>query len=116
VNANDYQKLAMRTDGTAEGQTVLLDASMWRLLNATLGLAGEAGEIADHLKKHLFHGHPLDTAKLSKEVGDQQWYVAQAADALGKLLGEIQQENVEKLRRRYPEGFSAEASLNRTAE
>lgn len=106
MDANDYQRLALRTEAPGRAQAE-------RLLNAALGLAGEAGECADLLKKARFHGHPLDEAALRNELGDVLWYVALACDALGLGLGDVMAENIEKLRRRYPEGFSAERSLNR---
>lgn len=104
---DDYQQLAARTMGhrTPDDQ----------LANMALGIAGEGGEVADTVKKHLFHAHPLDTAALAKELGDCLWYVAGAATALGLSLDEIAAGNIEKLRRRYPEGFSSERSLNREA-
>ena len=106
MTLDDYQRLAARTMGprTREEQ----------LANVALGLAGEAGEVADILKKHLFHAHALDTDALAKELGDCLWYLEGAATALGLSLGDIAAGNVDKLRRRYPEGFSAERSINRT--
>lgn len=106
MELNVYQELAARTlggDRTHEQQ----------LANAALGLAGEAGEVADMLKKHLFHSHPLDDDALVKELGDCLWYVAAMATVLGLEMEEIGARNIEKLRRRYPEGFSIERSLNR---
>jgi NTP pyrophosphatase (non-canonical NTP hydrolase) len=85
-----------------------------RLLNAALGLAGEAGEVADMIKKWRFHGHDLDAAKLQKELGDIQWYLALASDAMGMSLRGVMQQNLMKLRARYPEGFDPERSRNRT--
>ena len=109
MTLNDYQALAARTlgrDRTHEQQ----------LGNAALGLAGEAGEVADTIKKHLFHQHPLDRDAMVKELGDCLWYVAAMATVLGIELDEIGDRNIEKLRRRYPEGFSFERSLNRVPE
>ena len=106
MDLNEYQELAARTlgrDRTHEQQ----------LANAALGLAGEAGEVADTLKKHLFHAHPLDRDGMVKELGDCLWYVAAMATVLGVEMEEIGARNIDKLRRRYPEGFSAERSLNR---
>jgi NTP pyrophosphatase (non-canonical NTP hydrolase) len=105
MTLDEYQSLAARTMGprTREQQ----------LANAALGLAGEAGEVADMMKKHLFHAHPLDEDALVKELGDCLWYVAGMATALGLSLDEIGARNIEKLRRRYPDGFSVERSLNR---
>ena len=84
------------------------------LTNMCMGLAGESGELIDHIKKVCFHGHELDKAYISKELGDILWYVAGLATALKIDLDDVAQANVDKLKARYPEGFSQEASLNRT--
>lgn len=106
MELNEYHKLAMRT---ANRELPWLE----RYTNAALGLAGEAGEVCDHLKKHVHHGHPFDREAAKKELGDLLWYVTQGADALGCTLEEIAQGNIDKLRRRYPDGFSSEASMAR---
>lgn len=85
-----------------------------RLLSGALGLCGEAGEVAEQLKKHLFHGHAMDSAQLSNELGDVLWYWVFLCDTLGLSIEEVVAGNVEKLRRRYPEGFSTEQSINRS--
>ncbi len=81
-----------------------------------LGVAGEAGEVADLIKKHVGHGHQLDKDKLVKELGDVLYYVATLADAVGVPLSEVAAKNIAKLRVRYPDGFSTERSLNRLDE
>lgn len=78
-----------------------------------LGVAGEAGEVADLVKKHVGHGHDLPTEKLVDELGDVLWYLTVLANALGVSLEAVAARNVAKLRRRYPDGFSSEASLAR---
>lgn len=83
------------------------------LLNAVMGLCGEAGEAIDLVKKQRFQGHPLDRDALIKELGDAAWYLAEAAQGLGVLLEEILRRNLDKLRRRYPAGFSVEGSMRR---
>lgn len=105
---NEYQLEALRT---ASGMNKELP--MW--VNGALGLAGESGEVADIVKKHLFHGHPLDTAHLVKELGDIAWYLAVTAYELGYDLESILQMNIDKLRQRYPDGFDPERSMHREA-
>jgi NTP pyrophosphatase (non-canonical NTP hydrolase) len=76
-----------------------------RLLLCAVGLAGEAGEVADHIKKHVWHGKPLDVDHLVKECGDVFWYLDRLLMLLGVSLEECMQRNVDKLVERYPEGF-----------
>ena len=106
MNMNDYQLSAMRT---ANG----MDKRYPMILNGVLGLNGESGECADIVKKHLAHGHELDREALTKELGDVAWYLAEAATALDLPLEDILQRNIEKLKKRYPEGFSCERSRTR---
>ncbi len=105
MNPNEYQKLALRTANK--------DPEYPRIINGVLGLAGEAGECADIVKKHLFQGHELNKEKLLDEIGDVLWYCAYSADALGLQLEDIMQHNIDKLAKRYPEGFAADKSINR---
>ncbi len=108
MTPNEYQKECLRTEPPAakiSGTT--------RLENGLMGLNGEAGEAIDILKKFLFQGHDLDKVHLAKELGDVAWYLAITADALGYSLEEIFEMNAEKLRVRYPDGFSEEFSRNR---
>lgn len=101
-----YQNLAMRTSALHRTSKAKLD-------NAILGLCGESGELANYWKKHLYHGHELDPTKVIEELGDILWYIAQATDALGYPMRIVARNNIEKLEKRYPEGFSSERSINR---
>jgi NTP pyrophosphatase (non-canonical NTP hydrolase) len=106
LTLSEYQSLAGRTAGAGgNGER--------RLIVAALGLAGEAGEFANLVKKLSAHGHPITAEELADELGDVLWYLAEAASATGMDLGSIAQQNVEKLRRRYPDGFSQERSIQR---
>lgn len=107
MDAREYQQQAMRTASTNMND---YDA----LTVAALGLCGEAGEFADTIKKWRYHGHELDRQELVKELGDVLWYVARACEALDVDMGVVMQANIAKLWRRYPDGFSAERSINRT--
>jgi NTP pyrophosphatase (non-canonical NTP hydrolase) len=81
-----------------------------------MGLCGESGEAIDIVKKHLHQGHELDRDKLLKELGDIAWYLAEAATALDMDLETVLERNIEKLRARYPEGFSPERSIHRSTQ
>lgn len=87
-----------------------------RLASAGLGIAGEAGEVSDIIKKVLYQGHPLDRNKISEELGDVMWYLTQIASTLGISLRSVLEQNVAKRKARYPDGFSIEASKNRKEE
>jgi NTP pyrophosphatase (non-canonical NTP hydrolase) len=76
----------------------------------------EAGELYGKVKKVVYHGHPLDDAmraKMIEEAGDVLWYLDRAMDRIGVKLEDVAARNIEKLRRRYPDGFTKEASRNR---
>ncbi|MEI7479827.1 MAG: nucleoside triphosphate pyrophosphohydrolase family protein, partial [Actinomycetes bacterium] len=78
-----------------------------------MGLAGETGELIDLLKKWIGHGHELNLNEVEKELGDILWYVAEIATTLDLRLYEIAEKNEDKLKERYPEGFSVEDSVKR---
>lgn len=102
---NDYQIATGRTDNHTEKERAIT--------NLALGIAGEAGEIVDIVKKVIYHGHPMDSDKMRDELGDQMWYIARMAAWFGLTLEEVAQGNVDKLMRRYPDGFDKDKSINR---
>ena len=106
MTVNEYQKLAMTTLNPALSENDIL-------INGVMGLCGESGEAIDIVKKWFAHGHELDREKLIKEIGDVAWYVAEIAHALGVTLEEVLERNINKLKERYPEGFTTADSLNR---
>lgn len=83
------------------------------MLHLLCGLTGEAGEVADLIKKHFGHGHELDLTKVKKELGDVLWYLSQLAEQFGLSMDDVGEANIAKLKARYPDGFSEEASKNR---
>jgi len=103
---DEYQTLALRTAANTANDRLLL--------NGVMGLCGEAGECIDILKKHTFQGHELDRDKLVDEMGDCLWYLATLAQGLDVALSDVARHNVEKLQKRYPEGFETARSVNRT--
>lgn len=87
------------------------------ILNASLGLSGEVGEVNDIIKKYMYHGHKLDDdtkEKIILELGDVCWYVALMAWAIDRTKFEdVLNKNIAKLEKRYHGEFSTEKSINR---
>lgn len=109
MTINEYQKLAMTTlNPKLDKKDVLI--------NGVMGLCGESGEAIDLVKKHLAQGHELDREHLIKELGDVAWYLAETATALDVTLEEVLSKNIEKLKKRYPQGFEVEKSVGRVKE
>lgn len=106
MTPNEYQRAAMRTA-----------PPKLNLAEAALGMATEASEAADVIKKHLFQGHPLDAEKLKKEMGDALWYMAYVCHIIDGLdLESVMKDNIAKLYARFPNGFTPEASMARVDE
>jgi NTP pyrophosphatase (non-canonical NTP hydrolase) len=99
MDLSEYQRESRRT---AE-----YPREAW-LAYPALGLAGEAGEVAEHAKKAIRDdaGKVSDErrAAMSKELGDVLWYIAQLATELDLDLGEIAAQNLEKLFSRQQRG------------
>ena len=106
MTVNEYQKLAMTTLNKELDKKDIL-------INGVMGLCGESGEAIDIVKKHLAQGHELDREHLIKELGDIAWYIAETATALDVELEDVLTQNIEKLKKRYPEGFCTENSIHR---
>ena len=92
MRSQEYRKLCRRTAGNFDKEKHLTMLGM--------GIAGEAGEITDTLKKVIFQGHDLDVEKLTEEVS----------------TSEVYKKNVEKIKRRHPNGFDPERSQNREGD
>ena len=98
MSFNDYQQLATRTANQGPDK-------LGQLCNWALGLAGESGEVVELIKKHVYHGKPLNQEDLKKELGDLIWYIANMAYTAGINFQDIADANIQKLKARYPEGF-----------
>ena len=98
MTINEYQELAMRTANTDDKEKLLI--------NGALGLCGESGEVADIIKKWQFQGHKLDLRDIKNELGDILWYVAIMAKGINSDLESIMEGNIDKLTKRYPDGFT----------
>ncbi|PGH81071.1 nucleotide pyrophosphohydrolase [Bacillus thuringiensis] len=117
VSLDEYQEATLRTWN-------MRNDFGFRVSNAALGLTGEAGEVADLVKKAIYHGHGFDPShcpgeedgnvhKLVLELGDIMYYVGIMAHEMGYTLQDIAEMNIAKLAKRYPDGFSRKASQTR---
>lgn len=105
LTMSQYQKLAMRTCNITKNPDD-------KLFHAVFGLNAEAGEVAGLFQKS-YQGHDIDIVHMKKELGDTLWMLAEACDAIGTTLNEVAIMNIEKLRKRFPDGFDPKRSLNR---
>ncbi len=122
---DDYAKFVDHTTSMESKDYVALVDRLWaiedtanlpRLLTAVIGMQSETGEFAEIVKKCVFQGKELDESvkfHLKRELGDIIWYWAQGVMSLGFTPSEIIEENINKLEKRYPNGFEAIRSENR---
>lgn len=109
MRLNQYQRDAARTADLTKKKPL-------RAMIAGLGLAGETGEVVEHIKKWVGHGHELDVEKVTKELGDVLWYVAELASILDVHLEDVARANIRKLEDRYPKGFNPIDSIMRSED
>lgn len=107
----NYQKEAART--LIDGPGFEISNKDMMVIWAGFGLAGEAGEVVELIKKGIFHRHGLDREKVKKELGDCLWYIAAICTKLDLDLTEVMEDNIAKLKLRYPDGFSSNDSIIR---
>jgi NTP pyrophosphatase (non-canonical NTP hydrolase) len=109
MDFEEYKKECQRTSG-------IFDNYAESLCCYSMGLAGEAGEVVDYVKKLVFHGHKFSKEKLIEELGDVLWYFAMFTSICDLQIDEIMRKNIEKLYKRYPNGFSKSDSIERVDE
>lgn len=127
MTPNEYQQLAQRTECDHDRALSRINlhhhgGGGWpsqmstRLLHSVIGMMGELGELAGALEKWLWYGQPFDAVNFKEEIGDTNWYQAEAMNALEAKFEEILRKNIEKLQKRYPDKYSDEKALNRDLE
>ena len=105
MKMSEYQQLARRTQNPDLSPRDMIEHALW-------GLSAEVGEVCGlHQKKH--QGHPMNFVALRAEIGDCMWFIAELCDAYDFSMAAIAEENIAKLKRRYPAGFEAEKSVHR---
>lgn len=116
IPAKERVKLATRTEAPVTPEMIARFANpkTLRLLHATMGMSTEiCGELMDNLKKHLFYGKSIDEVNFMEEMGDCDWYMNLACDALHTTMAIIEVANIKKLAKRYGAKFSEDAALLR---
>lgn len=132
MTPNEYQKLALRTEktprlllrqfiyfdenGKEDPHGVASEINCDMLLHGLMGMATETGENIDNLKKRLMYGKPFDRVNVLEECGDKLWYIAIALKAAGYTMDECMERNIEKLRKRFPDGFTEDKAINRNLD
>jgi NTP pyrophosphatase (non-canonical NTP hydrolase) len=109
LNANEYQIGTVRT---MTKDIPFEDV----ILNCSMGLVGEGSEVMEKVKKHIFQGHNFDRENSAEELGDALYYLARFAYEIGYTLEEIMVINQNKLKKRFPNGFTVEDSIKRVDE
>ena len=130
MTPNEYQREALRTEYTpdfiqaselgrvtsTEPPTIRpLDhkTMLARVMHGMIGIATEAGELQDAIKKHMIYGRDLDLVNVMEEVSDVLWYCALTLDAAGFTFEQAMERNIAKLRARFPDKFTSELANNR---
>ncbi len=109
MDANEYQKKALKSLNPNLNKEEVL-------INSVMGLCGEAGEAIDIVKKTIHQGHEFNKEKFILELGDIAWYLAEASHAVGYDLNTVLELNLNKLNKRYPDGFKTNDSIKRLDE
>ena len=104
MSFEEYQREAVKT---ASNNSRLNSTNEIWTAYLGLGLNGEAGEVAEHLKKHIRDGKEIDIEELKKELGDVLWYLTNLCEAYGFSIEEIAEKNIEKLRERHGESYKS---------
>lgn len=111
MNSQDFLKKALSFDRSekqykALAKRIVAKPKLLKLLHSVLGMSGEVGEATDSVKKSLMYGKDLDVQNLKEECGDILWYMSLMLDAVESSFEEVMQMNVDKLSKRYPQGFT----------
>lgn len=85
-------------------------------IHMVLGMQTEVAELSDVFKKHLAYNKPIDWINVEEEVADTMWYIVNFCRINNIDLEKILQNNIDKLRKRFPDKFTEEAAINRNTD
>ncbi len=101
-NLREYQKLCKRTAKKFENKEK-------EIFTWGLGIAGEAGDVAGCIKKTFAHDNDQKEG-IKENIGDMLWYAAMICNFFNWDFNEVLEENIEKLQKRYPKGFTVKTA------
>lgn len=107
MNLKEYQEACKKT-------AQKFDNKEREILCWGLGIAGEAGDVASCIKKTFIHKNDV-TEGIRENIGDTFWYAAMICNYFNWDLEDVLKENIEKLKKRYPKGFT-EKDAHRNGE
>ena len=116
INNDLYQNAAKGNDRTEEGYDNLkkeITGDKLALMHYCLGMSGECGEIVDIIKKYVMYEKKLEVEKIAEECGDFLWYMANLLTLIGYSFDDVMKINVNKLNKRYPNGFTKKDAIER---
>ena len=105
MTLNEYQFDAARTINPMLTRQQMLHHALFEI-------SSEVGEVHGIFQKEL-QGHPIDKDDLKSEIGDILWGICELCQVYGWSLNDVAQHNVDKLMKRYPDGFDSERSAHR---
>jgi len=106
----DYRKEVMRT------ANIKIEDYLHNLGLGGMGVAGEAGEVCDLAKKIIYHNKTVSKEKITEEMGDVYWYLEYLCIILDVSRELVMNQNIEKLKIRYPNGFNPNDANKRMDE
>ena len=112
-NKTDGEVVGWGRSGVAGYENFKPTPSQCELLHAAIGIAGEAGELLDAVRKHVFDGQPLDGDNIIEELGDLCFYLEAAMQAIKMKRADIEELNMAKLFERYKDGYSDQQAQER---
>lgn len=107
MDFQEYETAADRTFRPEDAEARILTPQQNTLLLGAIGMAAEAGEFLDHVKKHLYHDQELTPERIAKmhaELGDVLWYHRAACKGMDTTMSDVAQGNIDKLQKRHPNG------------
>ena len=109
----DFDAMVASLVKPGENILVSLTPQKCHLLHMVLGIAGEAGELVDAVKKHVIYDKVLDLENVVEECADVLFYLSGMMQSLGITPTQCRTANMAKLAKRYPNGYTNQAAITR---